>query len=85
MSPPLQPKPSKAKGKELPQRDSPNSAFLADGSAPSSSEYLSSPEPRTQKKHVEKPVITYVLCVILSQHKTIFLLYCCIAVELGCP
>ena len=76
-TPPPQPKPSKAKGKEPPQRDSPNNPFLMDdspGSVPPSGEDLSSPEPRTPKKHAEKPVITYVLCVLLSFHDSIILL-----------
>lgn len=62
-TPPPPPK-SKTKGKELPERDSPNNPFLTDGSpasVPASGEDLSSPEPRTPQKHVEKPTLTYVL------------------------
>ncbi|KAI0634998.1 hypothetical protein C8Q77DRAFT_1156356 [Trametes polyzona] len=61
-TPPPEPKPSKEKGKELPERDSPNNPFLVNdspGSVPQS-EDLSSPEPRTPKKHVENPTLTYV-------------------------
>ncbi|KAI0353414.1 hypothetical protein OH77DRAFT_1553782 [Trametes cingulata] len=63
-TPPPEPKESKQKGKAtaLPERDSPNNPFLV-GDSPASvppSEDLSSPEPRTPKKHVEKPTITYV-------------------------
>ncbi|KAI0367224.1 hypothetical protein BV20DRAFT_1045743 [Pilatotrama ljubarskyi] len=63
-TPPPEPKERKQKGKAtaLPERDSPNNPFLV-GDSPASvplSEDLSSPEPRTPKKHVEKPTITYV-------------------------
>ena len=49
----------------LPERDSPNNPFLEDspgGSVPATD---SSPEPRTPKKHIEKPTITMVLYVLI--------------------
>ena len=65
VTPPPEPVKEEEKGKALPERDSPNNPFLADdspGSIPSS-EVQSSPEPRTPKKHAEKPTLTYVLYV----------------------
>ncbi|KAI8986788.1 hypothetical protein BD414DRAFT_415919 [Trametes punicea] len=63
-TPPPEPEPSKEKGKApaQPERDSPNNPFLI-GDSPDSvpaSEDLDSPGPRTPKKHVEKPTMTYV-------------------------
>ncbi|KAH9918747.1 uncharacterized protein BXZ73DRAFT_52836 [Epithele typhae] len=59
---PPPPREEKEKGKELPVRDSPNNPFLNNESpAPiPTSEDLSPPEPRTPKKHAEKPVLAYV-------------------------
>ncbi|KAI0700663.1 hypothetical protein C8T65DRAFT_741993 [Cerioporus squamosus] len=50
----------KDKKPALPERDSPNNPFLADSSPGSVPATDSSPEPRTPKKHVEKPTITMV-------------------------
>ncbi|KAI0827013.1 hypothetical protein BC628DRAFT_1338467 [Trametes gibbosa] len=61
-TPPPAPQSRKQKEKVLPERDSPNNPFLfgdSPGALPPSDE-LSSPEPRTPKKHVEKPTVTYV-------------------------
>ena len=64
--PSTRPRKIKDKGTGLPERDSPNNPFLVDsspGSVPASGDDLSSPEPRTPQKHVEKPTITVVLYV----------------------
>ncbi|KAJ2959954.1 hypothetical protein NUW54_g14455 [Trametes sanguinea] len=66
-TPPPEPEPTKEKGKApaVPERDSPENPFLFGGSPASvpASEDPESPVPRTPKKHVEMPTITYVLCV----------------------
>ncbi|KAJ8482360.1 hypothetical protein ONZ51_g5403 [Trametes cubensis] len=63
-TPPPEPAPSKEKGKapEHPERDSPHNPFLVTDSPASGppSDVLSSPEPRTPRKHVEPPTLTYV-------------------------
>ncbi|KAI9058019.1 hypothetical protein FKP32DRAFT_1582522 [Trametes sanguinea] len=63
-TPPPEPEPTKEKGKApaAPERDSPENPFLFGGSPASvpASEDPESPVPRTPKKHVEMPTITYV-------------------------
>lgn len=56
------PSSSTKKGKLQPVRDSPNNPFLEDSPASIMGEPV---EPRTPTKHVEKPTLSYVLCVPL--------------------
>ncbi|RPD52535.1 hypothetical protein L226DRAFT_520383 [Lentinus tigrinus ALCF2SS1-7] len=51
----------------VPERDSPNNPFLEDSPAGSVPATDSSPEPRTPKKHVEKPTISMVFRGVKTQ------------------
>lgn len=51
--------------RQLPERDSPNNPFLVE-STPDDEPDSSPPQPITPLQHVEKPTLTYVLCVFIS-------------------